>query len=458
MVFSSSLFLFIFLPIVLIAYYNPVFKARWFKNAVLLLASLGFYAWGEPIFVLLMMAEIVVAWAIGVALDKSKHRKALLGLGIGIDVAVLFVFKYLTFAAQQIGLLIGETSTIDIALPIGISFFTFQLISYLVDVYRGQTEAQRNIANLALYVAFFPQLIAGPIVRYNQIAAEITSREDNFKNFASGMARFIYGLGKKVLLANYVAQVADNVFDFAEAPSAALAWWGAIAYSLQIYFDFSGYSDMAIGLGRMFGFHFEENFNYPYVARSVSDFWRRWHISLSTWFRDYVYIPLGGNRCSQRRWALNMLAVWGLTGVWHGANWTFIAWGLFYYVLLMAEKTTGFAARLGRFGHVYAMLMVILAWVLFRSADISSAGEYVAAMFGANGLVDNAFWLTLEPTWRVMVVALLGCTPAIANLLKRIIPAKPLDVLEAIWLILVFVVSLLKVIGSSYNPFIYFNF
>lgn len=352
MVFSSTLFLFLFLPLTLMIYYNPFVRSRKFRNRCLLVASLFFYAWGEPFFVWLMVLSIAVGWACGRAMERAASRrqeKRILTAGVVFHVGLLFVFKYLTFVVSQLGLLLHEDfSAIHIALPIGISFFTFQLLSYLSDIYYGRSKAQQSVLAVGLYIALFPQLIAGPIVRYETIEQQIEHRVENIADFSSGMMCFIYGLGKKVVIANYMGVVADNIFDGGGSLSLATAWYGAFAYTLQIYFDFSGYSDMAIGFGRMFGFHFMENFNYPYISRSATEFWRRWHISLGTWFRDYVYIPLGGNRVTRRRWGYNLFVVWALTGIWHGANWTFLCWGLWYFVLLLVEKLTGFPEKLGR--------------------------------------------------------------------------------------------------------------
>lgn len=352
MVFSSTLFLFLFLPLTLMIYYNPFVRSRKFRNRCLLVASLFFYAWGEPFFVWLMVLSIAVGWACGRAMERAASRrqeKRILTAGVVFHVGLLFVFQYLMFAASQLGLLLHEDfSAIHIALPIGISFFTFQLLSYLFDIYYGRSKAQQSVLAVGLYIALFPQLIAGPIVRYETIEQQIEHRVENIADFSSGMMCFIYGLGKKVVIANYMGVVADNIFDGGGSLSLATAWYGAFAYTLQIYFDFSGYSDMAIGFGRMFGFHFMENFNYPYISRSATEFWRRWHISLGTWFRDYVYIPLGGNRVTRRRWGYNLFVVWALTGIWHGANWTFLCWGLWYFVLLLVEKLTGFPEKLGR--------------------------------------------------------------------------------------------------------------
>ena len=415
MVFSSTIFLFLFLPLTLLIYYNPWFQGRKFRNRFLLLASLFFYAWGEPLFVVLMILSVIAGWYVGLhlgegsGLARARQKSWLIG-GCAFHVGLLFIFKYLTFAAQQLGLLLSQDfSAIHIALPIGISFFTFQLLSYLFDIYYGKAEAQRSVLNVGLYIALFPQLIAGPIVRYDTIARQIEQRQENLHDFSEGMLRFIYGLGKKVLIANYIAQIADNIFGSGEPLSVTTAWLGALAYALQIYFDFSGYSDMAIGLGRMFGFHFLENFNYPYLCKSATEFWRRWHISLGTWFRDYVYIPMGGNRVTKPRWVWNLFVVWVLTGIWHGANWTFLCWGLFYFVLLLAEKTTGFVEKLGPLAHVYGLAAVLFGWVLFRSADITHAINYMGMMLGVGsaGLFDSVAWYYLAN----------GCTIWLAGIL-----------------------------------------
>lgn len=318
MVFSSTVFLFLFLPLILIIYYNPIVKNRKFRNIFLLLVSLGFYAWGEPVFVFVMMLSIIINWFLALKIDKNEKKKRYVILAILYNVGLLFVFKYLSFFANNMGLLFKvDKITLNIALPIGISFFTFQMLSYVLDVYFNKAKVQKNLLYVGLYVSLFPQLIAGPIVRYETIANEIETRQENTKDFCDGIYRFVYGLGKKVLISNYVGLVVDNIFVSMNITpiSTATAWLGAIAYTLQIYFDFSGYSDMAIGLGKMFGFHFNENFNYPYMAKSITDFWRRWHISLSTWFRDYVYIPLGGNRVSNKRHIFNLFIVWLLTGM-----------------------------------------------------------------------------------------------------------------------------------------------
>lgn len=424
---------------------------------------MGFYAWGEPVFVFLMIISIVITWIFGILLDKKNGlAKPILMVATIYHVAVLFVFKYLGFVAQQAGLLLFHKDvSLGIALPIGISFFTFQMMSYLFDVYYKKASVQKNVFKLALYVSLFPQLIAGPIVRYNQIEKEISDRSITKKDFADGMERFIYGLAKKVLLSNYLAYVADMAFN-ADGRSVAAAWLGGICYTLQIYFDFSGYSDMAIGMGRMLGFHFSENFNYPYISKSVTEFWRRWHISLSTWFRDYVYIPLGGNRVTKGRWIFNIFTVWLLTGIWHGANWTFLVWGLLYFAVLIIEKLTGFTDKLGKASHVYTLIVVILAWVIFRADTIGNAIIYLGNMIGINsiGVFDGLF---VEMIGTVAFVLIVGCvlsTPIYSWLLSKIRKknSKCEELIRAVICLGLFVLSIIETVASTYSPFIYFNF
>lgn len=427
------------------------------------LSASFFYACGEPIYILLLLFSILAGWlaarAIGSSLDP-KFRKKILIADVSFHVLLLFVFKYLTFTITQLGLLL-HTSLINlqIALPLGISFFTFQILSYVFDVYYQKVPVQKNFFDIALYVALFPQLVAGPIVRYSSIMNEIRTRAESWDLFSDGMLRFIYGLAKKVLIANYMAQVADNIFDYGTPESMATAWLGAIAYTLQIYFDFSGYSDMAIGLGLMFGFHFPENFNYPYISKSATKFWRRWHMTLGSWFRDYVYIPLGGNRVSPARHILNLFIVWALTGVWHGANWTFLCWGLFYFILLVIEKETGFTKKIGPFAQ-YALAAIILGWTLFRSPNISFAASYIAVMLNpaSGSLVDSFFWEYLRGSWTVLIPALLLSLPLYPWLQGRIKCHSPLPIVESICSAALFVLCLIVATGSSYNPFIYFNF
>ena len=464
MVFSTTTFLFLFLPIVLIAYYNPFLKSLQFRNAVLIASSLFFYAWGEPVFVLLMLASIFVNWLSGLLADRFRgtlRAKATVGLAVVLNLGMLFIFKYLTFTLENINALFKtDFDTLGIVLPIGISFFTFQAMSYVIDVYRGSGEVQKNPLNVALYISFFPQLIAGPIVRYQTIADQIKERHESFDDFSNGVYRFMIGFCKKVLIANNVALVADEVFGSTQN-SAATAWIGAIAYTLQILFDFSGYSEMAIGLGKMFGFTFLENFDYPYISKSVSEFWRRWHISLGTWFRDYVYFPLGGSRVKRPRLVFNLFVVWLLTGVWHGANWTFVLWGLLYFVILTIEKLTKFPEKLKWFGHVYTMFFVIFGWVLFRAESIGAAWTFIKTMFGAGsaGLFDDTALFYLSNYKFYFAAGIICCLPVIPFVKKKLDTEKPaIKIISGLLLLFAFLISLTFIIKGSYNPFIYFNF
>lgn len=464
MVFSSTVFLFLFLPAVLVFYHLPFIKSIQAKNIVLLLASLLFYAWGEPVFVFVLLFSILVNWVSG--LMMPKHGKLFLIISIVYNVGVLFVCKYMTAITNAVNAAAGRTLIPfgGMALPIGISFFTFQIMSYTIDVYRKTTPPQKSIFNLALYITMFPQLIAGPIVRYNTVDAEISVRSVTTEDFAYGLRRFMIGLGKKVLLANYMGVVADNIFGMTSGGLSVLsAWYGVLCYALQIYFDFSGYSDMAIGLGRLFGFHFEENFNYPYIASSITNFWRRWHISLSTWFRDYVYIPLGGSRVKKSRWIFNLFVVWLLTGIWHGANVTFVLWGLLYFVFLLLERFTGIDQKLKWAYRIPTLLIVLLAWVLFRSTSLSTAGQYYGYLFGIGslGFSDIVFLNQFGGSAVVFALALIGCTPLPKNLfmkLKTAIGEIPGKVLTYGYATIVFILSALACILDTYNPFIYFNF
>lgn len=477
MLFSSIEFLCGFLPFVLLVYY--LVPWRLVRNRFLLLMSLGFYAWGEPLYVLLMLACIAGNWLFGLLAERWRGERrgvCLLVAMLVFDLGLLAVFKYAAFAVTTVNSLLGLALAVpQVVLPIGISFFIFQGISYVIDVWRGEAEARRNILDVGLYISFFPQLIAGPIVRYNTIAAEISGRKESWDDFVSGIELFIVGLGKKVLLANNFAIVADKIFDTGgyESISIGAAWVGAIAYTLQIYFDFGGYSDMAIGLGRMFGFHFLPNFNYPYIARSVTDFWRRWHMSLSQWFRDYVYIPLGGNRKGEARMVVNLLVVWLLTGLWHGANWTFVLWGLYYFVFLVFEKLTGLAKTLPKIpvlSNILVMVIVVIGWVLFRAVDIDAAFAYIGAMFGVfgNPLVDETFLFQVSENAVHFVIAVVAAVPVVPWVAGRlshlgIVPGEGasgrlLGLMRDCVLIVMFLVVLASLAKGSYNPFIYFNF
>lgn len=447
----------------MILYYIPFVKNRIYRNVVLLLASLFFYAWGEPVFVALMVVSIFVNWLIGLQMDHSEKKKSWLVLSVVWNLALMFVFKYLTFVLSNMELLLHrDIVDLTIPLPLGISFFTFQILSYIFDLYYGKTKVQKKWYKFALYVSMFPQLVAGPIVRYDQIAYEIDHRQENLEDFSQGMTRFVYGLGKKVLLSNYMGVLADNMFYLSGEGSLSVgaAWIGAIGYTLQIYYDFSGYSDMAIGLGRMMGFHFLENFNYPYVSRSITEFWRRWHMSLSSWFKDYVYIPLGGSREGVAKTYRNTFFVWLLTGIWHGANWTFIVWGLGYFVLLCIERLGGWTKGIRYIGHIYTMAAVILLWVVFRADSLTLAVRYIGQMFGTGGaLWDEAAASAFSGSILVLLAAAVLSTPVWKQLADRLhlseLTRKNVAAAAAVPL---FLLCIAKCMSSSYNPFIYFNF
>lgn len=472
MLFSSTVFIYLFLPAVLFFYFVVFRKSRLLQNIFLLFASLFFYAWGEPKFVLIMLASIIINWAFGLVISRKRDNnnicKAVIVLDVLFNLTILYVFKYLTFTGSIIKSIFSVDLHIpDIALPIGISFFTFQAMSYVIDVYSQRGEVQTNILYVGLYISSFPQLIAGPIVRYETVADEIKNRRENLNDFFDGFARFIVGLSKKVLLANNFAILADQTFDSAkngDSLSVAFSWLGAIAYTLQIFFDFSGYSDMAIGLGRMFGFHFLENFDYPYISTSITEFWRRWHMSLGTWFRDYVYIPLGGNRVSKGRNVFNLFVVWFLTGLWHGANFTFIIWGLMYFVLLVFEKFSGVHKKHGRimniFKWVYTMLFVVLGWVLFKAESITDAWMYLKSMFGVNGnaFSDGLFTGYFIQNMFILIVGAILCTPLFKMLKEKIKENRFVSAVKTVSLVGLFVLSVASLVSSSYNPFIYFNF
>ena len=469
MLFPSEVFLFVFLPIVVVVYYALLRKTKNIKNIFLLIVSLFFYAWGEPTYVFLMIGTILFNWLLGILVDKFRENKPIkIGLFImliAFNIGILGWFKYSGFTVLQINRFLGTSIPVPVVpLPIGISFFTFQAMSYVIDVYRKQGKMQLNPLNVGLYVSFFPQLIAGPIVRYETVAEQIEHRKENLQDFTSGVTRFCIGLAKKVLIANNMALIADKVFELIIngefQASVAMAWLGAISYTFQIFFDFSGYSDMAIGLGKMFGFHFEENFKYPYISKTVSEFWRRWHISMQTWFRDYVYFPLGGSRVSKPRAIFNIFVVWLLTGMWHGANWTFIAWGLMYFVILTFEKLTGLAKKEYWWGHIYTMVLVIIGWVIFRSTGMGNAFLYIKAMFGigAKGILDKAVFAYIAQNWLYFVFAIIGSMPIMPKIDKKLENNKVWQVVYAVGVVVCMVVSVSFICNNAYNPFIYFNF
>lgn len=463
MLFPSEVFLFLFLPFVLVIYYGICIKHKKWKNIFLFIMSLLFYAYGEPVYVFLMLFMILIHYGFG--LIVNQYKQIVIISMIVLDICILGYFKYADFMIQNINALFhSNIEPIQVALPIGISFFTFQAISYVIDVYREKGSVQTNFLNVGLYISFFPQLIAGPIVRYETIANEIENRKENIKDFSLGVTRFIIGLAKKVLLANQFAIVADSAFSGVQATSTTnsflFLWLGAISYSLQILFDFSGYSDMAIGLGRMFGFHFKENFNYPYISTNITEFWRRWHISLQTWFKDYVYIPLGGSRVkSQYRLIFNIFVVWLLTGIWHGANWTFIVWGMMYFVLLILEKFTNFEQKI-KHKHFYTLFFVMLGWILFRSDSLSIAFTYIRSMFGlgCKGLWDAASLQYIKQYFIYYVAAILCCMPIFKNIDKKLKRNGIYNIVYIIWICFLLYLSIIFIFSNAYNPFIYFNF
>jgi len=484
MLFSSFEFIFFFLPLVIPLYYFVLRNSIKWKNLLLLTASLLFYAWGEPLFVFAMIACILVNWGFGrlciyvrenndgqtkrrFASSASMLLKPAMILTVAVDLGLLAVFKYAAFFVENINRVLPlEIPIPQLILPIGISFFVFQAVSYTVDVYRGTVGAQKNLSLVALYIALFPQLMAGPIIRYSTIEKQLTDRSFSWDDFASGLRRFIFGLGKKVLIADVIAQAVNYVFASDPAGmSVTAAWLGAAAFGMQIYFDFSGYSDMAIGLGKMFGFHFPENFNFPYISRSISDFWRRWHISLSSWFRDYVYFPIGGSRVkSKLRLVLNLFIVWALTGLWHGAAWTFVFWGLFFFVLISFEKLTGFdkwVERIPAAGNVYMLIFVLIGWVLFRAEGARHAVEYLFAMvglksnpfFGFDAVKIGSEYLF---TW---IAGLITCIPVTRQLIKnRYFESAPVVVIRWLYAAFILVLSFALMTASDQTPFIYFAF
>ena len=480
MVFSSMTFLWIFLPVVLVV--NALLerlpgKKIQLQNFWLLLASLFFYAWGEPFYVLLLLVSVVMNWVAGLLMERYMERKALiLAVDVVLNLALLGYFKYCNFFLNTLDHLLPfvKLPRTNIALPIGISFFTFQAMSYVIDLYRGRYQAQKNLFNLALYISFFPQLIAGPIVKYRDIDTQIMNREVTLEKFALGVRRFIYGLGKKVVIANIMAQSADKIFEMEVSQlTTKAAWLGALFYTLQIYYDFSGYSDMAIGLGKMFGFDFLENFNYPYIANSVQDFWRRWHISLSSWFKEYLYIPLGGNRKGEARTYINLIIVFAVTGLWHGASWNFVGWGLYHGAFLIIERL-GFnkiVQKMGPFRYLYTFLVAMVGWVFFRLESVGHALHVLRCMFLPFTVATNGT-VALPPetvTSLTVVVCLAGILGA--GIIQRLTGGEKCDkgtgamsrfwknsVVEMIYCGLMLFYVILLLANDTYNPFIYFRF
>ena len=470
MVFSSILFITRFLPLVLAIYFVVPKRIR---NLVLFLSSILFYAWGEPVYILLMCFTITVDYVFGLIIDrqisagKKKSAKVSLAAAVVINLALLGFFKYANFTINTVNSLTGAgIAAIKLALPIGISFYTFQSLSYVIDVYRGDTKVQKNILDFGTYVTLFPQLIAGPIVRYRTVAEEMQGRVENRADFTRGISRFIFGLGKKVLLANNAGLLWDSVNALtASEMSVGSFWLGILAYTFQIYFDFSGYSDMAIGMGLMFGFHFDENFNYPYMAKSITEFWRRWHISLSTWFKEYVYIPLGGNRAGLAKQIRNIVIVWMLTGFWHGASWNFVAWGLYYGVILIFEKV--FLLKIIEkmpkvVRHLYTMFLVIIGWVLFSFDSFKKGAEFIVGMFGLGGysFVNEEFIYLLLNNLVLLGVLAIASTDMPKRCIEKLTAKNntALRVLGIITLEVILGICVAYLVASTYNPFLYFRF
>lgn len=465
MLFTSISFLYYFLPALIIIYFITPKK---YKNIILLIASLLFYFYGEPKYVFLMIAEIIIAYIGAILIDKYKNQsKNILITTLFIHVFLLIIFKYTDFIIQTINdISNANIKLLNIALPIGISFYTFQIISYIIDVYNGKVNVQKNIIKLATYVSLFPQLVAGPIVRYQTVEKELDDRVHSFNNFAYGIRRFTIGLAKKVLIANALGELCSKAF-LADEKTIVFFWIFGISYMLQLYFDFSAYSDMAIGLGRIFGFHFPENFNYPYISKSITEFWRRWHISLSTWFKDYVYISLGGNREGKYKQIRNILIVWLLTGIWHGANWTFLIWGLLFGIILIIEKIwlNKFMEKLPSFiRRIYVLFIVMILFIIFNSDNMSVALTNIKGLFGMNeeAFVNDYTLHYLKSYLPVLIIALLGSTPFIKILIDKLRKNKYvnniINILEPILIVVILVVVTSYLIDNSYNPFLYFRF
>lgn len=466
LLFSSIPFLYYFLPVVLLLYYLAPYKL---KNTVILISSLAFYAFGEPRFVLIMILNILLGYIFGILIEAFHQRKwdkLFLGLSLCTSLGMLGYFKYADFFILNFNRLTGlGIPLLRIALPVGISFYTFQLLSYTIDVYRGRVNAQKNFILLATYIASFPQLIAGPIVRYADIEPQLTKRVYSIDKLALGIRRFVLGLSKKVLLANSLGELCE-IFKASKDLSILFFWLYAVSFTLHIYFDFSGYSDMAIGLGKMLGFDFPENFNYPYISSSITQFWRRWHISLGSWFRDYLYIPLGGNRVSSSKWLFNIFLVWFATGLWHGASWNFILWGLLYGLLLVIEKQGLYRllerSKIG--SHIYVMLFVTLGFVLFNAADLKEAATDLGAMFGLKGypLFSAEFWYYLRSYSVTLIISALAATPLfsklVASLNNRKYGALLTKIAEPVLLVALLLVNTAYLVDGSFNPFLYFRF
>lgn len=464
MVFSSLVFLFAYLPITLLAYYLVPRQGR---NIFLFIVNLIFYGWGEPKLVLLMVFNIFFNYIGGWLVDKyradAKKKKLFLILTCVLDIGILAVFKYTGMITETLNMLpFLNIPELKISLPIGISFYTFQTMSYVIDVYRDDAPVSKNFINFGTYVALFPQLIAGPIVRYRDVAEQLVNRRETLEMFTRGVKLFMVGLAKKVIIANTMGTLTTNIFATTDENGVVGTWVGMIAYTFQIYFDFSGYSDMACGLGNMLGFEFLKNFNYPYIAKSITDFWRRWHISLSTWFKEYVYIPLGGNRKGVKRQILNLLIVWGLTGLWHGAAYNFVLWGLYYGLLLILEKFVlkKFLDRLPSFvQHIYTLFIVIIGWGLFYFTDVGQLGEFMADLFNfGNGICGNQAFNLIMSNLPMLIIAAVASTPLAAMLYNRFEHTRFMWIPETLYCMGVLAVSTASLVNQSYNPFLYFRF
>lgn len=466
MLFSSIPFIYYFLPCVLILYF---IAPRGVKNLCLLIASLVFYSWGEPVYVFLMLVSILVGYISGILTEKFKGTKTAKGImfaGVLISFSFLAYFKYADFFIANFNAVTGlSVKLLSLALPIGISFYTFQIASYVIDVYRGDVPAQKNIIDLACYVTMFPQLIAGPIVRYTDIEKQLKNKTLNIGSFSVGVRRFSMGLAKKILLANQLGELCD-IFRSSDDKSVLYFWLYAVAYMLHVYFDFSGYSDMAIGLGKILGFSFPENFNYPFISKSIAEFWRRWHMTLGSWFRDYLYIPLGGNKVPKYRWVFNILVVWGFTGFWHGSAWNFVVWGLYFAIFLMLEKW--FIAKLIKnkkvLSHIYVLFFVMLSFIIFNASTVSQGLSDIASLFGAGGLplVSKELVYYLKSYSIILVTGLVGATPVMKNAVLKIkesnIGEKLINIAEPVFIVILLLFSTAYLVDGSFNPFLYFRF
>ena len=463
MLFTSISFLYYFLPVVLLLYFVLPKK---FRNNILLISSLLFYFYGEPKYIFLMLFEIVVSYIGGILIDKYKSKNIFISV-ISIHIFLLCIFKYTDFILSSINDIFNSNiSLLNIALPIGISFYTFQILSYVIDVYNGKIKVQKNIFTLATYVSMFPQLIAGPIVRYETVEAELNNRTHSFDNFSYGVRRFVIGLSKKILIANMLGELV-NKFSLVDERSVVLYWVYGVSYMLQIYFDFSAYSDMAIGMGRMFGFTFLENFNYPYISKSVTEFWRRWHISLSSWFKDYVYIPLGGSRCSILKNIRNILIVWCLTGLWHGASYNFLLWGLYFGIILIIEKfvLNKVLDKLPSIlKHIYVLFIVMISFVIFNASSLSDIMNTISGLFGFNHvcIINDYTIYNLKNYLIILIISIIGATPIMKNIIEKLRKSKIMDniinIIEPIFMIFLLIIVTAYLVDSSYNPFLYFRF